>query len=184
MPTVPDNGRRLPKKLLRAVGARLLGRDAAAPESEAPFEVPLEFVAPGPVRKRTLYEIDGENFSTLDEFYGEIERVFAPDLPVRDLDDFNAMLYGDYVFLPHEGFTLRWKNHESSRQRLGYPETVRRLELRLQRCHPSNRRGVKRKLRAARKQKGPTVFDWLVEIVRKHGPGGEHEEDNVTLELA
>ena len=70
MPTVPDNGRRLPKKLLRAVGARLLGRDAAAPESEAPFEVPLEFVAPGPVRKRTLYEIDGENFSTLDDFYG------------------------------------------------------------------------------------------------------------------
>jgi hypothetical protein len=66
---------------------------------------------------------------------------------------------------------------------LGYHETVRQLERKLARCHPSNRDHVRRELELARAGGGPTVFDWLIEIVRDHGPGGDEAEDNVLLVL-
>jgi hypothetical protein len=75
-------------------------------------------------------------------------------------------------------------NHEVSRQRLGYAETVRQLELKLQRCHPTNRESVAADLAWAQTHTGPTVFDWLLEIIRVHGPGGEEAEDGVELVLA
>ncbi len=84
---------------------------------------------------------------------------------------------------PSEGFTIRWTNHEISKQRLGYPEIVRQLELRLKRCHPDNRDKVSRDLEIARQQKGPTVFDWLVDIIRIHCKGGPEEDDGVQLFL-
>jgi hypothetical protein len=71
-----------------------------------------------------------------------------------------------------------------SQRRLGYDETVRQLELRLQRCHPSNRKSVAEELAQAQAHTGPTVFDWLVEIIRIHGPDGEEAEDRVQLVLA
>jgi hypothetical protein len=39
-------------------------------------------------------------------------------------------------------------------------------------------------LRRARQGAGPTVFDWLVEIIRIHGAGGAEQEDGVELVLA
>jgi hypothetical protein len=62
-------------------------------------------------------------------------------------------------------------DHAVSRERLGYPETVRQLELRLARCHPSNRAAVEARLAAARDQRGRTVFDQLVEIFESRAPG-------------
>src|ERR671911_2815289 len=85
------------------------------------------------------YEIDGKNFSTLEGFYDEISRVLIPGAWWgRNLDAFNDILRGGFV-TPESGFTLRWLNHDVSRRRLGYDETVRQLELTLQRCHPSHR---------------------------------------------
>jgi hypothetical protein len=66
---------------------------------------------------------------------------------------------------------------------LGYDETVRQLELTLQRCHPSNRESVAGELARAQARTGPTVFDWLIEIIRVHGSGGEEAEDGVELVL-
>jgi RNAse (barnase) inhibitor barstar len=130
------------------------------------------------------YELDGNNFSTLEEFYDEISRVLIPGAHWgRNLDAFNDILRGGFG-TPDGGFTLRWLNHHVSRQRLGYPETVRQLEVTLQRCHPANRERVAGELARARAHTGPTVFDWLVEIIRIHGPGGEEAEDGVELVLA
>ena len=70
-----------------------------------------------------------------------------------------------------------------SRKRLGYLETVRQLERRLQRCHPTARRDIKAQLRNAQNSTGATVLDWLVEIIRVHGVEGEEAEDNVILKL-
>ena len=67
--------------------------------------------------------------------------------------------------------------------RLGYAETVRYLERRLARCHPTSTGVVMRDLRAARAGRGATVFDWLVDIVRDHGPGGDPRGNSVYLEL-
>ena len=71
-----------------------------------------------------MYEVDGANFSTLDEFYDEISRVVLPDVFWgRNLDAFNDILSGGFG-TPEEGFTLRWKNHEVSQQRLAEFETL------------------------------------------------------------
>lgn len=130
------------------------------------------------------YDIDGNDFSTLEEFYDEISRVLIPDAQWgRNLDAFNDILRGGFG-TPDDGFILRWLNHDVSRRRLGYPETVRQLELRLERCHPTNRERVRAELAMAEAQKGDTVFDWLIEIIRVHGPGGEESEDAVELVLA
>ena len=98
------------------------------------------------------------------------------------MDAFNDILRGGFG-TPDEGFVLRWKNSELSRRRLNYQETVRQLELRLHRCHPSNRVSVAADLGRAKNGAGPTVFDWIVEIIHDHCPGGAESEDGVELEL-
>ena len=78
---------------------------------------------------------------------------------------------------------MRWKNSTLSRVRLGYDETVRQLTRRLTRCHPSNRQSVGKDLERAQQGAGPTVFDWLVEIIEVHCAGGREQEDGVELVL-
>jgi len=70
------------------------------------------------------YEIDGARFATLAGFYEEVSRVLVPDTYWgRNLDAFNDILSSGFG-TPEEGFTLRWKNHELSRQRLPEFETL------------------------------------------------------------
>ena len=134
--------------------------------------------------QKKIYEIDGNHFSTLEEFYEEISRVLIPGVDWgRNLDAFNDILRGGFG-TPEEGFSLLWKKSDISRQRLGYAETTRQLTLRLERCHPGNRPYVKSDLEQAKKGEGATVFDWLVEIIQIHCRGGEEEEDGVEFELS
>jgi RNAse (barnase) inhibitor barstar len=129
------------------------------------------------------YTIDGKAFSTLQGFFDEISRAVIPGAEWgHNLDAFNDILRGGFG-TPEGGFELVWKDHAISRDRLGYGETVRQLEMRLLRCHPTNRDSVAADLAAAKAHSGPTVFDWLVEIIRDHGPGGEQEDDHVLLSL-
>jgi hypothetical protein len=46
------------------------------------------------------------------------------------------------------------------------------LEDTIGRCHPSNVPRLTADLEAARRGEGTTLFDWLVEIIERHGPGG------------
>jgi RNAse (barnase) inhibitor barstar len=131
----------------------------------------------------TVYDIDGGNFSTLEGFYDEVTRVFGvPSNWGRNLDAFDDLLRGGFG-TPNEGFTVKWNNSQLSRQRLGYAETARQLRLRLAHCHPSNRNSVSRELEKAEKGEGAAAFDWLVEIIRDHGPGGKQQHDRVQLLL-
>lgn len=131
----------------------------------------------------TEYIIDGSQITSLEAFYDEISRVLIPGHQWgRNLDAFNDILRGGFG-TPDEGFTLKWSFSAASKEHLGYPETVRQLEIRLECCHPSNRESVARMLTDARLGVGETVFDWLLYIIRKHGPGGEESQDNVRLVL-
>jgi RNAse (barnase) inhibitor barstar len=135
------------------------------------------------MKTKPVYEIDGKRFSTLEEFYDEISRVLIPGAPWgHNLDAFNDILRGGFG-TPQGGFMLRWANSKESKQRLGYPETVRQLELRLKRCHASNQEYVAADLDAARKGTGSTVFEWLVQIITTHSEGGAEAEDGVELIL-
>ncbi|NUO76682.1 MAG: barnase inhibitor [Lysobacter sp.] len=133
---------------------------------------------------KTVIEIDGVDFSTLDGFFVHFEqRVLCGHHGWgRNLDAFNDVLRGGFG-TPDGGFVLRWRHHALSMQRLGHAETVRQLRLRLQRCHPDNVGRVRADLDRALLGQGPTVFDWLVGIVRVHGPGGAEAEDGVELVL-
>lgn len=94
----------------------------------------------------TTYEIDGQRFSTLEEFYEEVGRVLRLSPWGHNLDAFNDILRGGFG-TPEEGFAIRWKNHNISREKLGYPETVCQLSLRLARCAFSAPSAWKRKLK-------------------------------------
>ena len=100
----------------------------------------------------------------------------------HNLDAFNDILRGGFG-TPYGGFEIRWRNHALSRARLGHSETAKQLEIMLQHCHSSNRDRIRRELQDARAGRGPTVFDWLVEIIKIHGPGGLEAGDGVTLLL-
>ena len=100
----------------------------------------------------------------------------------RNLDAFNDVLRGGFG-TPEGGFILRWKNSEISRQRLGYSETIRFIEQKLETCHPTNIASVIDDLARARNGEGQTLFEVICSIIRVHGLGGEESEDCVELQL-
>jgi RNAse (barnase) inhibitor barstar len=133
--------------------------------------------------EKTEYELDGECFSTLEEFAKHFsERVLSQRQWSGNLDAFNDILRGGFG-TPEQGFKLVWRNANISKQRLGYSETVRQLEKRLAKCHPTNREAVAADLKLAQQARGPTVFDWVVEIISEHSAGGAQPDDGVELEL-
>jgi RNAse (barnase) inhibitor barstar len=133
---------------------------------------------------RVIYEIDGLDFTTEQEFYDVVSSRLIPGAEWgHNLDAFNDILGGGFG-TPDDGFILRWVNSALSRDRLGYAEAVRQLEHRLTRCHPSNQPSVSADLQRARQGIGPTVFNWLIEIIEAHAPGGSEQEHSVELILA
>ena len=132
---------------------------------------------------KRVYEIDGSTFDSLEGFYDEIERKLIPGVYWgRNLDAFNDILRGGFG-TPVGGFVLRWVKSARSRHALGYPETIRYVEEKTRRCHPSNVPAVRADLEAARRGEGPTLFGILVDIVRVHCAGGTEQDDEVELEL-
>jgi hypothetical protein len=98
------------------------------------------------------------------------------------LDALNDILRGG-CGTPDGGFELQWLNSAHSRLALGWPATVRWLEETLTRCHHTNVPHLKLQLDAARREEGTTLFDWIIEIINVHGPGGSEPEGNVRLAL-
>jgi RNAse (barnase) inhibitor barstar len=129
------------------------------------------------------YVLDGNKITSLEAFYDQISERLIPNADWgRNLDAFDDILYGGFG-TPQGGFILRWTHSEIAREHLGYPETVRQLKSRLERCHPTNRESVRAQLAQAQQGKGPTVFDWLVEIIRDHGRDSEQSGNSVSLVL-
>lgn len=132
---------------------------------------------------KPTFVIDGAAFSTLEEFFSEIERVLIPGaFWGRNLDAFNDILRGGFG-TPDGGFFIHWRNADLSRERLGPAESILQIQRRLKNCHPSNRQQVERELEQAHRGEGATMFDLLVEIIRNHGPSGSESDDDVELIL-
>ncbi|MER6201334.1 barstar family protein [Streptomyces sp. NPDC001586] len=120
-----------------------------------------------------IYVLDGTRIHTLEDFWLVMgEAVNGPGGYFgRNLDAFNDCLRGGYGTPDDGDFVVEWHDHADSRRALGYAETARQLEIRLRRCHPTNRPSVAEQLAAARAGEGPTVFDWLIEIFEDQVPG-------------
>ncbi|MEO0422993.1 MAG: barstar family protein [Pseudomonadota bacterium] len=129
------------------------------------------------------YVIDGTHFQTLEEFWSHFQsEVLGGQHWGRNLDAFSDVLRGGFG-TPEEGFILEWRNSEHSRQTLGYTETIRQLRKRLECCHPSATAKARTAIAAAERGEGPTVFDWLVEILKMHELGGGEGGSRVELVL-
>ena len=89
----------------------------------------------------------------------------------------NMDAFDDYLSWPTEPqYTLRILSSNTCREALGHQAYVGWLEDVLEKCHPSNRTAIRRRLNDARLGDGPTLFDFLLEIV--------HSNPHVSLELA
>jgi hypothetical protein len=117
------------------------------------------------VDSEPIFVIEGSRVRTLDDFWTVIGEAvngtggyFASGLDALD----DALSGG--MGTPEDGrCAFVWRDSALSRAALGYPETVRQLELRLARCHPSNRARVRADISRATAGEGPTAFDWIVE---------------------
>ena len=111
-----------------------------------------------------IYVIDGDNFTDFDSFTKEFTRVLCSQFGANwrgHLDAFN-----DFLYWPERPYVLVWKSVERSRAALGHGEMVKWLEERIKNCHPTGVPHFQERLDAARAGQGPTMFDFLVEIIR------------------
>ncbi len=125
---------------------------------------------------RTKIVIDGNNFDDLEGFYCEIDRVLTKDLTWKtghNLDAFNDLLRGGFgVHEYGESLLISWKNCDKSRDCLGYEATIKYYENILKTCHPSNIDSVKKKLKNAKKHRGFTILDLIIEIILNNDNSG------------
>ncbi len=120
---------------------------------------------------KQVYVIDGQDFSTIQEFFDIVSQVLIPGADWGwNMNAFNDILRGGFG-TPEGGFVILWKNAAVSRDRLGYWETST--------SQATPGKGSSH----ARRQKEERVFDSLVDIIKKHCPGGEEEQDGVELVL-
>jgi RNAse (barnase) inhibitor barstar len=114
------------------------------------------------------YVLDGRRTTTLEAFYAEVGQVLLAGQPWgENLDALQGILSGDYGQVP-DTFRLIWCNTIVAQNALGYPHTINQLIKRLRDCHPTVLIKTAWALRAALREQGPTVYDWLVELISEH----------------
>ena len=113
--------------------------------------------------------LDGNRFDTLEGFYKEAARVLTNKpgfTPGRSLDALADLLGGGFgVHAAGEPITLIWKNAAKSRKDLGYRAAERHYKAQLT-VHPERAKVLLPRLRAAKKRKGPTLFDRITQVIR------------------
>jgi RNAse (barnase) inhibitor barstar len=119
-----------------------------------------------------IYVLDGRQIRTLEDFWRVIgEAINGPGGYFgQNLDSFADCLSGGFGAPHDDDYVVEWRDYQVSREYLGYPETARQLEIRLSRCHATNRPSVGADLAAAKEERGTTVFDW-VKIFEERAPG-------------
>jgi RNAse (barnase) inhibitor barstar len=123
--------------------------------------------------------IDGDNFSTLMEFYDEVESKLTKGLDWRigrNLDAFNDVLRGGFgVHEYEEPIAIKWFHSDKSKKDLGQAETIKYIGEKLKRCHPTNISSVEKDLQLVKNGKGQILFDIIVDILQGH--------DNIELKI-
>ena len=116
---------------------------------------------------RYEYIIDGNEFNNMDEFYKFVDKTFSDgEEPCRNLDAFTDYLRGGFgKHKYNEPIKITWVNNEKSKNDLGYPETIKILRKRLEKCHPSNINNIQQKIELAEKKEGKTIYDEIIECI-------------------
>jgi len=152
------------------------------------------------------YEIDGEQFSTLEELLPLLDAILTDSLVcpegfrVGSIDGLDEALGGwfneqgtEEDYWPEgkpDSFILRWKNSSLSRERLGHPaESLAEKKRQLARFYWAREWVTfpfrKQSMAALREEidqmkqgvkVGPTMFELIEEIFRDHAPAGPTNE--------
>jgi RNAse (barnase) inhibitor barstar len=121
--------------------------------------------------KQTII-INGDNFSDLESFYDEIDRVFTKDLgwdTGHNLDAFNDLLRGGFgVYEYEEPIILIWKNISKSKTDLGLESTKKWYERKITESKVENQQFFKDKLKELNESNGQTLLDTIFEIISEH----------------
>ena len=116
--------------------------------------------------------LDGNKFNDLESFYDEIDNILTKDLNWQtghNLDAFNDILRGGFgVFQDDEQIKITWVNSLKSKNDLGFDATINYFINNLKRCHPTAIETVKAKLEQAKMHQGQTLFEKLIEIIKRH----------------
>ena len=122
--------------------------------------------------------LDGNRFDTLEGFYKEAAKVLTNQpgfTPGRNLDALADLLGGGFgVHAAGEPITLVWKNSAKSQKDLGYRAAERHYKA-LLKAHPEREQALLPRLRAAKKQKGPTLFDRITAVMQDPNAGRDVE---------
>ncbi|KGK85834.1 hypothetical protein DP73_18055 [Desulfosporosinus sp. HMP52] len=124
--------------------------------------------------KRKEITINGDNFNDADGFRNEINRVLTIGegstwMTWYNLDAFNDFLHGGFgVHEYGEPIKLIWENANKSKNVLGHKAATSYYENILKRCHPKNRTKLNELLENAKQEKGDTLFDIIIHIIKEH----------------
>lgn len=122
--------------------------------------------------KMRIIEINGNNFSNLSEFYDEVERKMTNGFNWkigRNLNAFDDVLSGGFgVQEVGEKYQLNWTNADKSKSDLSWTQTIEFIENKLKNCHPTNIEFVKKDLEDAKNQKGETIWEIVIGIIKEH----------------
>lgn len=123
------------------------------------------------MNKQTII-INGNNFSDLESFYDEIDRVLTKDLDWdtgHNLDAFNDLLRGGFGVYEHEEpIKLTWENISKSKSDLGLEATKKWYERKISENKIENQQFFKDKLKELTENNGQTLFDIIIEIISEH----------------
>jgi hypothetical protein len=111
-----------------------------------------------------IYVIDGLNFSNLEEFWQEIERIFA--FSISNVGGFERNFSGlrKILSITPKDTVVVWKNSKLSLKRLGHSETIKLLQRTQNNCHPSWIEVINKEIELAQYNLGEIVFDSVVKI--------------------
>ncbi len=115
---------------------------------------------------KPVFTIDGAQFVDFAGFVDEFNRAFVQQF--NEMWNGNLDAFNDYLDWLSGDYTLIWNHAEESRRNLGHSQMVDWLVGNIKTCHPDNIMAVAERIREARMGKGPTLFDWLVEIIREN----------------
>jgi len=121
--------------------------------------------------------IDGNNFSDFEGFVREFNpAVFGDDRTwMGGFGALNDLLRGGYG-TPEGPYIIEWLNAHKSREDLGKDATLKWLEARKDRVHPTNREHWAMQIELMKHNTGETLFMMIVDIIVSH--------ENITLILA
>ena len=121
--------------------------------------------------KQTII-INGDNFSDLESFYDEIDRVLTKDLDWKtghNLNAFHDLLRGGFgVHEYEEPIILIWKNTLKSKSELGVEATKNLYEKKISENKSVNLQYFKNKLIELNDNSRQTLFDIVIEIISEH----------------